>query len=121
MSPMAAMLRQLGAIFAGSVEGLQESFEVSAAAAGAGVRLVLAPRSGEWAENVSRLELTFAGPHLLPSEIRIEDALGDRLEVSMHDVQRNVELAADLFEPPAAGGVDRAGGDRDGGASPADP
>jgi outer membrane lipoprotein-sorting protein len=98
-SPMVAMLAQLGAVFSGSVEKLEESFEVAATAEGDGVRLVLVPRSAEWKKTFQRMQLDFAGADLVVREIRIEDALGDRLEITMDGVRRNVDLADDLFEP----------------------
>jgi outer membrane lipoprotein-sorting protein len=97
-SPMVAMLTQLGAIFSGSLGDLDERFEPSATAQGEGVRLTLVPRSAEWKKTLRRVELSFAGPDLVIREIRIEDALGDRLEITMENVQRNVDLADDLFE-----------------------
>lgn len=96
-SPMVAMFTQLGAVFSGSVDKLEESFEVEATAQGDGVRLVLVPRSAEWKKAFQRMQLDFAGADLVVREVRIEDALGDRLEITMENVKRNVEIADDLF------------------------
>jgi outer membrane lipoprotein-sorting protein len=98
-SPMVAMFTQLGAVFSGSVDQLEEGFEVAATAEGDGVRLVLVPRSAEWKKAFQRMQLDFAGAKLVVREVRIEDALGDRLEITMENVKRNVDLADDLFEP----------------------
>jgi outer membrane lipoprotein-sorting protein len=96
-SPMVAMFTQLGAVFSGSVDTLEESFEVEAKAEGDGVRLVLTPRSAEWRKAFQRMQLDFAGAELVVRDIRIDDSLGDRLEITMENVKRNVELADDLF------------------------
>lgn len=95
--PMVAMFTQLGAVFSGSVDKLEESFEVEAKAEGDGVRLVLAPRSAEWRKAFQRMQVDFAGAELVVRDIQIDDSLGDRLEITMENVKRNVELADDLF------------------------
>jgi outer membrane lipoprotein-sorting protein len=43
------------------------------------------------------MQLDFAGAELVVRDIRIDDSLGDRLEITMENVKRNVELADDLF------------------------
>ena len=48
MTPMAALFTQLGAIFAGSMQTLQESFQVSARAADSGIEMRLQPRQAAW-------------------------------------------------------------------------
>jgi outer membrane lipoprotein-sorting protein len=98
-SPMVAMFTQLGAVFSGSVDKLEEGFEVEAKSEGDGVRLVLVPRSAEWKKAFQRMQLDFAGADLVVRDIHIEDALGDRLEITMENVKRNVEIADDLFAP----------------------
>lgn len=102
MTPMAALFTQLGAIFAGSMQTLQESFQVSARAADSGIEMRLQPRQAAWEKTFHSIELQFAGPDLVVRQMRIEDALGDTVEVTLHDVQRNIELPDAMFATDAA-------------------
>jgi outer membrane lipoprotein-sorting protein len=102
-APVGAIFSQLGALFVGDTASLHEGFEVVAAPAGEGVTVTLVPRLESWRRIFQRLELRFEGAEMLVREIRIEDALGDRLEITLEHVQRNVDLPEALFEPPPGG------------------
>jgi hypothetical protein len=44
--------------------------------------------------------MSFGGQPLVIQRMRLDDALGDRLEIAMRDVQRNVELPDAIFTQP---------------------
>lgn len=102
VAPLASMFSQLGALFSGDVAALQGGFEVTAEEAGGGIDLHLAPRDEAWRGAFRRVHLRFAGTPLVVREIRLEDTLGDRLEVTLADVETGVELPDSLFERPSA-------------------
>jgi outer membrane lipoprotein-sorting protein len=99
MTPTAAMFSRLGALFTGETRALEQDFEVSARADGTSIEVALTPRQDRWQKVLRRIELRFSGPQLLTDKIRIDDSLGDQLEITMLDVQRNVDLPDTLFEP----------------------
>lgn len=100
MAPVAAMFTQLGSIFTGDTAELNKGFEVTAAPSGDdAVEVTLVPRLSSWREIFRRMEITFGGPELMARKVRLDDALGDRLEVTLGDVQRNVDLPDALFRP----------------------
>lgn len=102
MAPMAAMFTQLGAIFSGSTAQLESGFEVSASSPSAGtIEVVLVPKVESWRRLFGRIDIRFAGEQMMARELRLQDALGDRLEVKMDEVKRNEELPASLFALPA--------------------
>lgn len=85
---------------------IAQSFVIKAGANRAGVRWYeLTPRKQE--SEFSLLRLAFAGEQLVT--IELEDALRQTTQLSLENVQRNVDLAAGLFvfEPPQ--GVDVVG------------
>lgn len=102
MAPVAAMFTQLGAIFTGSTEQLRDAFEVTAAPAeqdrGA-IEVKLLPRLAAWQQLFRTIEVRFGGEYLMVQEIRLADALGDRLEVTLHNAKRNSDLPDALFRP----------------------
>jgi outer membrane lipoprotein carrier protein len=99
MAPASAMFMQLGAIFTGDTASLTDGFEVSAVAVGDdGIEVTLVPRVEAWRKVFRRMQIEFSGGELSARKVRLDDALGDRLEVTLQDVQRNVELPESLFE-----------------------
>ncbi len=102
MAPVATMFQQLGAIFTGNTQALQEGFEVSAAAvAGAdppAIAVDLQPRLAAWQQMFRTIHIRFAGAHWMAQEIRLENGLGDRLEISLRNVQRNTDVPDAIFE-----------------------
>lgn len=97
MAPIAAMFTHLGAIFTGSVQGLGEGVEVVAAPDGAAVVVKLVPRQEKWQRWFRALEIRFAGRELVAETIRLEDGFGDRLEITLRNVQRNADVPDALF------------------------
>jgi len=98
MAPVATMFTQLGAIFTGSVQGLEDGFEVTARPDNTGIDVTLRPRQAAWQRMYRSIELRFAGPDLTTQQIRLEDALGDHLEITMRNVQRNIDVPDTLFD-----------------------
>lgn len=100
MTPMAAMFAELGAMFGGSAAGLRKNFEVSAVAEGPAIAVTLTPTVPAWQRMFKTIRLRFAEPSLALSSMQLDDALGDRLEIAMRDVQRNPDLPDSLFTVP---------------------
>lgn len=104
MTPMAAMFTELGAMFGGSAEALSKHFTVSAVSTDDGIEVTLDPKVPDWQRLFRRIQLRFSGPQLVMHTMRLDDALGDTLEIVMSDVQRNTDLPDSMFEaaaPPA--------------------
>jgi len=100
LTPMTAMFTELGAMFAGSTSGLHKSFEVSAAPADGAIEVTLSPTVPDWQRLFRTIALRFAGPDLVISSMRLDDALGDRLDIAMSDVRRNQDVPDSLFAIP---------------------
>lgn len=94
MAPFSAMLREISGVFTGSLSKVRSAFEVTAREEENGIRLQLTPRSAEWQQMFRSLEVTFAMPDLVMHTIRIEEALGDRLDIVFSDIHRNDATAA---------------------------
>ena len=62
--------------------------------------MTLTPTAADFQRLFRTIALRFAGPDTMVSSMRLDDALGDRLEVELRDVQRNVELPDALFAQP---------------------
>lgn len=101
-SPMAAMFTELGALFSGSPTALRAHFDVEAVAAADGIDITLVPTLPAWQRLFRRIGLRFVAPQFTVSRMRLDDSLGDRLEIDMRDVQRNVDLPDHLFTDPPA-------------------
>jgi hypothetical protein len=78
-------LRQVGTLMTGSLQELTGLFEVAARPSGEDVEVHLMPRSAAMRELFSAIDMTFAGQRLALSNIRIEESLGDRLEIRFSD------------------------------------
>lgn len=96
-SPLAALFTELGAMFGGSPAALRRNFEVQAVAAGDGITVTLTPTLPAWQNLFRIIELRFGGPALILQAMRMEDSLGDRLDIVMSDVVRNRDVPADAF------------------------
>ncbi len=97
MTPMAAMFTELGAMFSGSAMALRQHFTVVATPADGAVEVTLTPTVADWQKLFHMIQLRFAGPDLVISSMQLDDALGDRLEIVMSDVHRNVDLPDSAF------------------------
>ena len=98
MAPMAAMFTQLNAIFTGSMQALEQEFEVVAAEEDLAIQVDLVPRQAAWKRMFRSIHLRFAGPELAAQKIRLDDALGDSLEITLRDVQRNIDIPDSMFD-----------------------
>ncbi len=99
-SPMAAMFTELGALFAGTIERAPAHFTVAARGEGDAIVVTLTPTVADYQRLFSTIELRFAGPQTMVQSMRLDDALGDRLDVELRDVRRNVELPDAMFAHP---------------------
>lgn len=96
--PFTTMLSRLGALFTGELKALEQSFEITAGDGDSAIRVQLVPRDEAWQQSLRRIDLTFAGPEVIISSIRLQNALGDSVEVRLEEVVRNVDVPDSLFE-----------------------
>jgi outer membrane lipoprotein carrier protein len=99
-TPTAAVFRQLGSLFAGEFSRAPRHFSVAAQAQGEAIEVTLIPTAADWQRLFRAITLRFTGRELNLAAVRLDEALGDRLEVELRDVQRNVELADAVFQHP---------------------
>jgi hypothetical protein len=99
MAPFTAMLREISGVFAGSLNSVRNAFEVTARGDAAAIQVQLIPRSAQWQRMFRSLDLTFAMPDLVMNRVRIEEALGDRLEIVFSDIHRNDAIAEGAAGP----------------------
>ncbi len=100
MTPMAAMFAELGAMFSGSAASLSRHFQVDATPVDGAIEVTLTPTLPAWQRLFRTIQLRFAGPDLVISAMRLDDALGDRLDIVMSDVQRNQDVPDSTFAAP---------------------
>jgi outer membrane lipoprotein-sorting protein len=100
--PVATALAQFSALFAGDLRAMKTSFDATAEAGDAGIEVRLVPRQEGTHGMFTRIDLTFAAPDLTLRRIRLENQLGDRVEVVLEDVVINAALADSLFTVPTA-------------------
>jgi len=100
LTPMTAMFTELGAMFGGSAATLGNHFEISATPADGAIEVTLRPTVPDWQRLFRTIVLRFAGPDLLISWMRLDDALGDSLDIAMSDVQRNQDVPDSQFAVP---------------------
>lgn len=100
--PVASAMSHIGALFAGDVAALRETFDITAQQGDAGIAVQLAPRAAATQGMFNRIDLTFGGPALALRMIRLENKLGDRVEVDVHEVTVNPSLPDELFAVPTA-------------------
>jgi outer membrane lipoprotein-sorting protein len=97
MAPMASMFTQLGAVFTGSMQALEQGFEVAAVEEDSAIQVALVPRQERWKRMFRSIQLRFTGPQLLVQKIRLDEALGDNLEITLSDVRYNVDIPDATF------------------------
>ncbi|MDX2171156.1 MAG: outer membrane lipoprotein carrier protein LolA [Deltaproteobacteria bacterium] len=99
-TPMIDLFTELGALLGGQVNQAMTHFQVHAQADGDGIAVTLTPTLPAWQRLYKRIDMTFGGHPLAIRTMRLDDALGDRLEIAMRDVQRNAELPDAIFTTP---------------------
>ena len=97
MTPMAAMFTELGAMFAGAPAALRQHFQVAAVPVDGAVEVTLTPTVPEWQRLFRTIQLRFVEPEYVIGSMRLDDALGDRLEIVMSDVRRNQDIPDSEF------------------------
>lgn len=103
VAPAGGVFRSLGGLFSGAVGGVQQDFAVEARADGDVLRVRLVPRRPEWQKVATAIEMTFTAPEYTIGTFRLDDPLGDRLEVRFFDVRRNDAVPASLFASDSPG------------------
>jgi outer membrane lipoprotein-sorting protein len=98
LAPMVDMFTQLGAIFTGATDTLRQGFVATAREEGDAIRVELVPRQAAWKQRFRSIELRFAGAERVAQVIRLEDGLGDNLEITLHNVQRNGDVPDSTFD-----------------------
>ncbi|MBX3024710.1 outer membrane lipoprotein carrier protein LolA [bacterium] len=99
-SPMAAMFTELGAVFAGNLDRAPAHFAIVARADGDDIEVTLTPTAPDFQRLFRAITLRFAGAAPTVRSMRLDDELGDRLEVELRDVAYNVDLPDALFAQP---------------------
>lgn len=99
-SPMAALFTELGALMAGDLAAPPPGLRVAAQGVADGIAVTLTPTTTDGRRVFETMTLRFAGTPPAIRTLRLDDALGDHLEVELRDVQRNVELPDAVFAPP---------------------
>jgi outer membrane lipoprotein-sorting protein len=92
MAPVAGTFARLGAILRGDLVGLRESFEIEARERDGSIEVVMKPRTLELRKSFEHIDLRFEGPNRSIRRIGVADAFGDRLEITLDHVRRNVEV-----------------------------
>ncbi len=100
VAPFSSMLREISGVFTGSLATVRSSFDVRAEGDAAGIRVHLVPRSAQWQRMLRSIDLGFATPDLVMRTVRVEEALGDSLEIVFSDVHRNDAVAEAAFTAP---------------------
>ena len=98
--PVATALGQFSALFAGDLSAVRDSFDATAEQGDVGIAVRLVPRQQGAQGMFTRIDLTFAAPDLTLRMIRLENRLGDRVEVVLEDVVVNAALSDALFAVP---------------------
>jgi outer membrane lipoprotein-sorting protein len=104
ITPMAAMFTELGAMFSGSPAVLRQHFDVVAKPVDGAIEVSLTPTVPEWQKLFRTIQLRFAEPDFVIGSMHFDDALGDRLDLVMSDVQRNLDLPDSDFAVPTPSG-----------------
>jgi outer membrane lipoprotein-sorting protein len=97
-SPVTAMLSQLGGLFTGELSALEGGFEITATDRESEIVVQLVPREAAWRQSYRRIEIAFAEPKVIISRIRLENALGDTVDIRFEEPARNVEIADSAFD-----------------------
>jgi outer membrane lipoprotein-sorting protein len=105
ITPMAAMFTELGAMFSGSPAVLRQHFDLVAKPAEGAIEVTLTPTVPDWQKLFRTIQLRFAEPDFVISSMHFDDALGDRLDLTMSDVHRNQDLPESEFALPTPSGT----------------
>ncbi len=89
LAPFSAMMRQLSGLFTGSLTAVRDTFEVTAAPDGDGVRVHLVPRESQLQHMFRSIDMSFVPPQWVVTTIHFEEALGDSLDIAFSDIHRN--------------------------------
>ena len=101
VTPMAAMFSELGAMFSGSPNELRQHFYLVAAPDNGAIEVTLTPTVPDWQKLFRTIRIRFVEPDLVVGAMHFDDALGDRLDITMSNVQRNQEVPDAAFESVA--------------------
>lgn len=94
LAPFSAMMRQLSGLFTGSLTAVRDTFEVTAAPDGDGIRVHLVPRESQLQHMFRSIDMSFVPPQWVVTRIHFEEALGDSLDIAFSDIHRNDDTAS---------------------------
>jgi len=97
LAPFSDVMRQLSGLFTGSTSTVESKFVVQAQADDASIRLHLVPRDAQWQRMVRALDVTFLLPAGVVKTMRLDEAIGDHLEIEFSDIHRNDGVADAAF------------------------
>ena len=93
LAPFSDVMRQLSGMFTGSLGTVQNHFTVQAHADEATIRVHLVPRDEQWQRMLRSLDVAFAIPDGVVKTMRLDEALGDHLEIEFSEIHRNDTVA----------------------------
>lgn len=97
-APIHHVLGTLSRILAGNLTTAGGAFAIDAQANAEVIVVRMVPQQESWRRMFRQIELSFAAPHYVVRSIRLEEALGDRLEIELSDVHRNDAVSAAAWE-----------------------
>lgn len=93
LAPFNRVMGEFAGIFTGNLEKVRGAFAVQARGGDAEVQVEMVPQQETWRRMFQRIELTFVAPGYVIRSIRLQESLGDRLEIEFSDVHRNDAVA----------------------------
>lgn len=97
-SGLAALLRDMSTIFEGPLGQLQDSFDLSISTQADAIDVMLVPRLESWKRMFRNMQLRLARPHLLVERLRLEESVGDSVEIVFDQLERNIDLPESEFD-----------------------
>lgn len=93
LAPFSAILHELSGVFTGSLTSVRTSFDVQAQGDATAITVRLVPRDAQRQRMFRSVDVSFAPPDMVVKTMRLEEALGDSLEIVFSDVHRNDAVA----------------------------
>ena len=93
MASFSQLMRKLSGMFVGSLQEIEGSFDVVAGSDASEIRLQLTPKEAQLKDLFRTITVSFTTADVVMHSLRVEEALGDRLEIVFSDVHRNDSAA----------------------------
>ena len=93
LGPLSRVMREFSGLFTGDVAAMGKAFGIRAHGTEDTIVIEMVPQEETWRRMFQKIELTFAAPSYTIRSIRLEESLGDRLEIAFSEVHRNDSVA----------------------------